>query len=168
MRGSSISGEGGGVMKKIIQEYRAFALKRNVLDMAVGIVVGGAFATIASSLVANVIAPILGMITSDVDLADLLIVLKEGKTAGPYLTLEQANKAGAVTLSYGMFLNSFISFLIVSWIAFLLVKGVNRIRQKEVVKDEVNHKDCPYCLSKVHKNASRCPYCTSEITAGAA
>ncbi|PPI83460.1 large conductance mechanosensitive channel protein MscL [Marinobacter maroccanus] len=155
-------------MKKIIQEYKAFALKGNVLDMAVGIVVGGAFATIASSLVANVIAPILGMITSDVDLADLFIVLKEGKTAGPYLTLEQANKAGAVTLSYGVFLNSFISFLIVSWIAFLLVKGINRVRQKEVIKEEIKTKDCPFCFSKVHKDAARCPYCTSEIKSGAA
>lgn len=152
-------------MRKIIQEYKAFALKGNVLDMAIGIVVGGAFATIASSLVANVLAPVLGIITSDVDLADLFIVLKDGKTSGPYLTLEQANKDGAVTLSYGVFLNSFISFLIVSWIAFLLVKGVNRVRQKELIKEEVNHKDCPYCFSKIHINAARCPCCTSEITA---
>lgn len=93
-------------MKKIIQEYKSFAVKGNVLDMAVGIVVGGAFATIASSLVANVIAPILGVLTSGVDLADLFWVLQEGKTPGPYLTLEQANKAGAVTLGYGLFLNS--------------------------------------------------------------
>lgn len=155
-------------MNKALQEYKAFAMKGNVVDMAIGIVVGGAFATIASSLVANIIAPVLGLIMSDVDLADLFIVLKEGTSSGPYLTLEQANKAGAVTLGYGMFLNSVISFIIVSWFAFLLVKGVNRGRETEVSKAEVTHKDCPYCFSKVHKAAVKCPCCTSEIDGGTA
>ncbi len=99
--------------------------------MAIGIVVGGAFATITSSLVSNVIAPVFGLLTSGVDLADLFLVLKEGSEGSPYITLEDANKDGAVTLSYGLLLNSVISFLIVSWIAFLMVKGINHLRQDE-------------------------------------
>lgn len=151
-------------MKKIIYEYKQFAIKGNVLDMAVGIVVGGAFATIASSLVANVIAPIIGLFTSGVDLADLFIVLKSGNPEGPYSTLDQANKAGAVTLSYGLFFNSLFSFMIVSWIAFLLVKGLNSIRDKEVKQDVVASKECPFCYSKIHVKATRCASCTSEIS----
>ncbi|MFE8070276.1 large conductance mechanosensitive channel protein MscL [Marinobacteraceae bacterium S3BR75-40.1] len=150
-------------MKKILQEYKAFALKGNVLDMAVGIVVGGAFATIASSLVANVIAPSLGLFTSGVDLADLFVVLKEGKAGAPYATLEMANRDGAVTLSYGLFLNSLFSFAIVSWIAFFLVKGINRIRERESHREQVVHKECPFCFSQVHIQAVRCPYCTSNL-----
>lgn len=150
-------------MNKIISEYKAFALTGNVLDMAIGIVIGGAFATIASSLVANVIAPLIGIATSGVDLADLFIILKEGKVGSPYLTLEQANSDGAVTLSYGLFLNSLFSFIIVSWIAFLFVKGTNRIREKEVKNDEVIHKDCPFCFSKIHRDATKCSFCASEL-----
>ena len=150
-------------MKKMIQEYKAFAIKGNVLDMAVGIVVGGAFATIASSLVANVFAPLIGLATSGVDLANLLLVLQEGQTGGPYLTLEQANKDGAVTLSYGLFLNSLLSFFIVTWIVFFFVKGINNVREKEVKKVEVVHKECPHCFSKIHLQAKRCAFCTSEV-----
>lgn len=150
-------------MKKIIAEYKAFAVKGNVLDMAVGIVVGGAFATIASSLVTNVVAPLLGLFTSGVDLADLFWVLKKGAEGGPYLTLAEANRDGAVTLSYGLFFNSLFSFIIVSWIAFLFVKGLNRMRETEVKKDLVVTRDCPFCYSKIHRNALRCPQCTSVL-----
>lgn len=151
-------------MKKIIFEYKAFAVKGNVLDMAIGIVIGGAFATITSSLVANVIAPLIGIVTSGVDLADLFIVLKEGVVGSPYYTLTQANKDGAVTLSYGLFLNSLFSFLIVSWVAFFFVKGINQIREKEVKKEQVLNKECPFCFSKVHINATKCAHCISELS----
>lgn len=153
-------------MSKIVNEYKAFAVKGNVLDMAVGIVVGGAFATIASSLVSNIIAPVVGLMTSGVDLADLFMVLKQGETPGPYVTLEQANKAGAVTLSYGLFINSLFSFIIVSWFAFFLVKGINRLRESEVKHDTAASKSCLYCCSKVPVKASRCPYCTSQLQDG--
>ena len=123
-------------MRSIINEYREFALKGNVLDMAVGIVVGGAFATIASSLVDNLVSPVLGALTSGVDLADLFFVLKTGAQGGDYLTLAAANADGAVTLSYGLFLNSVFSFLIVSWFAFLLVKGINHWRKSEDIQEE--------------------------------
>ena len=150
-------------MKKMVGEYKSFALKGNVLDMAIGIVVGGAFATITSSLVSNIIAPILGLLTSGVDLADLFFVLKEGASGGPYQTLAQANKDGAVTIGYGLFFNSLCSFAIVSWVAFLFVKGINNVRAREDKLDKVTTKDCPYCFSKIHKKATRCPSCTSNI-----
>jgi large conductance mechanosensitive channel len=149
-------------MKSIINEYKKFALKGNVLDMAIGIVVGGAFATIASSLVDNIIAPILGLLTSGVDLADLFIVLKGGETGGSYHTLQQANGDGAVTLSYGVFLNSIFSFLIVTWFAFLLVKGINHVRQKEEAMEEKQSKECGLCFSAIDKRATRCAFCGSE------
>jgi large conductance mechanosensitive channel len=150
-------------MKKILAEYKEFALKGNVLDMAIGIVIGGAFATIASSLVANIIAPVLGYLSSGVDTADLFFVLKEGASGAPYLTLDQANKDGAVTLSYGLFINSVFSFLIVSWIAFLLVTAINRINRKEQRAFFKKTKDCPMCYSEIHKEATVCPQCTSKL-----
>lgn len=151
------------IMNRMFKEYRAFALKGNVLDMAVGIVVGGAFATIASSLVTNVIAPLLGLFTSGMDMADLFVVLKEGVNGGAYVTLNDANKDGAVTLSYGLFLNSLFSFVIVSWFAFLLVKGINQIKAKEEKVEIKETKKCPFCYSAIHVKASRCPNCTSEL-----
>jgi len=150
-------------MNKIFQEYKAFVLKGNVLDMAIGIVVGGAFATIASSLVANIIAPTFGALTSGVDMADLFIVLKEGVKGGSYITLDHANKDGAVTLSYGLFINSVISFLIVSWFAFVLVKGINRLKVLELKKEGVATKNCSFCFSVINIKATKCPKCTADI-----
>ncbi|CCQ10486.1 Large-conductance mechanosensitive channel [Pseudoalteromonas luteoviolacea B = ATCC 29581] len=150
-------------MKKVLAEYKAFAVKGNVLDMAVGIVVGGAFATIATSLVANIIAPVIGLLTSGVDLADLFVVLKQGTVGGEYATLADANKDGAVTLSYGLFLNSIFSFTIVSWFAFFFVRAINSIREAEAKSDSKVTKDCAFCLSKIPKNAVKCAYCTSDL-----
>ncbi|MBA6329023.1 large conductance mechanosensitive channel protein MscL [Colwellia sp. MB02u-6] len=150
-------------MKKIFAEYKAFALKGNVLDIAIGIVVGGAFATITSSLVANVIAPSIGLFTSGVDLADLFLVLKNGVQGGPYLTLALANKDGAVTLSYGLFINSVFSFMIVSWFAFILVKGINRIKDTESKQVGKVTKNCQFCYSVINIKASKCPQCTANL-----
>lgn len=151
------------MMKAIIEEYKKFALKGNVLDMAVGIVVGGAFATISSSFVDNLISPILGLITSGVDMADLFWVLKSGPQGGEYVTLEAANKDGAVTLSYGLLINALFSFFIVSWFAFLLVKGVNHVHQKEKIQEEKEVKECLYCYSSIDKRATKCSFCASEL-----
>ena len=148
-------------MKKIINEYKKFALKGNVLDMAVGIVVGGAFATIASSFVDNLVSPVLGLLMSGVDMADLFLVMKDGTTGGDYVTLAAANQDGAVTLSYGLLINSIFSFFIVSWFAFVLVKGVNHLRQKEQVIAEKEFKECPFCFSAIDKRASKCACCAS-------
>ncbi|MBA6223638.1 large conductance mechanosensitive channel protein MscL [Colwellia sp. MB02u-18] len=150
-------------MKKIFAEYKAFALKGNVLDIAIGIVVGGAFATITSSLVANVIAPTIGLFTSGVDLADLFLVLKNGVQGGPYPTLVLANKDGAVTLSYGLFINSVFSFIIVSWFAFILVKGINRIKDAESKQVDKATKNCQFCYSVINIKASKCPQCTANL-----
>ena len=153
-------------MRQILDEYKEFALKGNVLDMAIGIVIGGAFATIASSLVANIIAPVVGFLSSGVDTADLFLVLKEGGAGAPYLTLDQANKDGAVTLSYGLFINSVFSFFIVSWIAFILVKAFNRVNRKEERDLFKKTKDCPMCFSEISKKAMVCPQCTSKLENG--
>ena len=153
-------------MRQILDEYKEFALKGNVLDMAIGIVIGGAFATIASSLVANIIAPVVGFLSSGVDTADLFLVLKEGGAGAPYLTLDQANKDGAVTLSYGLFINSVFSFFIVSWIAFILVKAINRVNRKEERDLFKKTKDCPMCFSEISKKAMVCPQCTSKLENG--
>jgi large conductance mechanosensitive channel len=150
-------------MNKVFLEYKKFALKGNVVDMAVGIVIGGAFATIASSLVTNIIAPVIGLFSSGVDLADLFVVLQKGVQGGPYSTLEQANKDGAVTISYGLFLNSVISFLIVSWFAFFIVKGVNQVNRKEEKDTLKATKTCTKCYSEINKKATVCPQCTSEL-----
>ena len=153
-------------MNKIFEEYKAFALKGNVVDMAIGIVVGGAFATIASSLVANIIAPTLGLFTSVVDMADLFFVLKGGTQGGPYATLELANKDGAVTLSYGLFINSLFSFMIVSWFAFVLVKGINRLKAAESHKEGKATKSCQFCCSVINIKATKCPLCTADLQQG--
>jgi large conductance mechanosensitive channel len=149
-------------MKKLFAAYKEFALKGNVLDMAIGIVIGGAFATIATSLVANIFAPIIGLFTSGADMADLFIVLKQGIAGGPYTTLDHANKDGAVTLSYGLFFNSVFSFLIVSWFAFIIVKSVNRINKLEEKIELKSTKECPFCCSQINVQAVVCPQCTSQ------
>jgi large conductance mechanosensitive channel len=134
-----------------------------VLDIA--IVVGGAFATIiiTSSLVANVIAPTIGLFSSGVDLADLFFVLKNGVQGGPYLTLALANKDGAVTLSYGLFINSVFSFIIVYWFVFILVKGINRIKDAESKQVGKATKNCQFFYSVINTNASKCPQCKENL-----
>jgi len=148
----------------MFKEFKEFALKGNVMDMAVGIIIGGAFGTIVNSLVKDVIMPPIGLMLGKVDFVNLFAVLKEGKTPGPYETLASATQAGAVTLNYGMFFNTVISFLILAFTIFLLVRWMNRLRQGQEPKgDETNVKDCLFCFSSVNIKAVRCPYCTSEL-----
>jgi large conductance mechanosensitive channel len=115
----------------MLKEFREFAVKGNVLDMAVGIIIGGAFGTIVKSLVDNVIMPPVGMLLGGVDFENLFVVLREGAQAAPYATVEAAREAGAVTINYGLFLNSVIAFLLVAWAVFLIVKGFNAVRRRE-------------------------------------
>ena len=148
----------------MLKEFREFAMRGNVVDMAVGIIIGGAFGTIVKSLVADVIMPPIGLLLGGVDFADFFVVLKEGATAGPYATIEAATEAGAVTLGYGLFVNAVISFLIVAFAVFLLIKSVNKMkRQEETAPAEPTTKECPKCCSTIPIKATRCPNCTSEI-----
>ena len=149
----------------MFKEFKEFAMRGNVVDMAVGIIIGGAFGTIVKSLVSDVMMPPIGLLLGGVDFSDLFLTLKEGSTAGPYATLAIAQKAGAVTISYGVFINAVISFLIVAFAVFLLIKGLNKLqREKEQPAAAPTSKDCPFCYSSISIKAKRCPNCTSELS----
>jgi large conductance mechanosensitive channel len=147
----------------MLQEFKQFAMRGNVVDMAVGIIIGGAFGTIVKSLVADVIMPPIGLLLGGVDFSELFITLKEGATAGPYATLAMAQEAGAVIISYGLFINSVISFLIVAFAVFLLIKSLNKLQLEKPVVDEETTKECPFCMSTIAIKATRCPNCTSSL-----
>ncbi|MBA3004196.1 MAG: large-conductance mechanosensitive channel protein MscL [Desulfurivibrio sp.] len=149
----------------MLKEFKEFAMRGNVVDMAVGIIIGGAFGTIVKSLVSDVIMPPIGLLLGGVDFSDLFITLKEGATVGPYATLANAQSAGAVTISYGLFINAVISFLIVAFAVFMLIKGINRLEHlKEAPQaTEPTTKECPHCCSTMAIKATRCPHCTSEL-----
>ena len=149
----------------MLKEFKEFAMKGNVVDMAVGIIIGGAFGTIVKSLVSDVIMPPIGLLLGGVDFSELFVVLKAGETAGPYLTLADAQAAGAVTINYGIFVNTVISFVIVAFATFLLIKGMNSLKRKEEAPPPApTTKKCPYCLSDIAIEATRCAFCTSELT----
>lgn len=149
----------------MLEEFKKFAMRGNVVDMAVGIIIGGAFGTIVKSLVDDVIMPPIGLLLGGVDFSDLFITLKEGATAGPYATVEAAKEAGAVTLNAGLFINSVISFTIVAFAVFLLIKGMNSLQKKEEAPPaEPTEKECPHCFTSIPIKAKRCPHCTSELS----
>jgi len=137
----------------MFKEFKEFAVKGNVVDMAVGIIIGAAFGTIVKSLVDDVIMPPIGLLLGRVDFSNLVITLKEG-----------AEGVAPVTLRYGAFLNTIVSFLIVSFAVFFLVKGINRLKRQEAAPPaEPATKDCPYCFSAIPIKATRCPHCTSGL-----
>ena len=148
----------------MLTEFKDFAMRGNVVDMAVGIIIGAAFGTIVKSLVDDVIMPPIGLLLGNVDFSNLFITLKQGVTAGPYLTLADAKKAGAVILSYGSFFNTIISFIIVAFSVFLLIKGMNKLkRQQEAPPAAPTTKECPHCLSTIPIKATKCAHCTSNL-----
>ncbi len=150
----------------MLKEFRKFAMRGNVVDMAVGIIIGAAFGSIVSSLVADIIMPPIGLVLGNVDFTNLFLTLKEGELAGPYAALADAQAAGAVTINYGLFINTIISFLIIAFAIFLLVRGVNRLQEEEqALPEEPTTKDCPFCFSEISIHASRCPHCTSQLEA---
>jgi len=150
----------------MLKEFKEFAMRGNVLDMAVGIIIGAAFGTIVNSLVADVIMPPIGMLLGNIDFNNLFAVLKEGKVAAPYLSLAAAKEAGAVTINYGFFINTIITFLIVAFAVFLLIRSVNKlVKQQEAPPAVPTTKECPYCLSTIPIKATRCGHCTSELRA---
>lgn len=144
-------------------------MRGNVVDMAVGIVIGAAFGTIIKSMVADVIMPPLGLLLNGVDFADMFVVLKEGSTAAaPYLSMQAAKDAGAVTLNYGAFLNTVVSFLIMAFAIFMLVKGMNSMKKKEAAAPAApTTRPCPMCATEIPIPAKRCPNCTSEVAPAA-
>jgi large conductance mechanosensitive channel len=149
----------------MLKEFKEFAMRGNVVDMAVGIIVGAAFGTIVKSLVSDIIMPPIGLLLGNVDFSNFFAVLKQGTMAGPYASLVDAQKAGAVTINYGMFANTIISFLIVAFAVFLLIRQINRFKRREEAPAEPTTKDCPYCLSSIPYKATRCAHCTSELSA---
>jgi large conductance mechanosensitive channel len=153
--------------RTMLKEFREFAMRGNVVDMAVGIIIGAAFGGIVSSFVADVIMPPIGLLLGNVDFANLFLVLKEGTVSQPYASLADAKNAGAVTINYGLFLNTVVSFLIVALSVFFVVRSVNTMkREKEVPPAAPTTKECPYCLSVIPLKAVRCAHCTSELKNG--
>ena len=150
----------------MFKEFKEFAIRGNVVDMAVGIIMGGAFGTIAKSLVDDVIMPPIGMLLGGVDFANLLLVIKEGAKPGPYAALADAKAAGAVTINYGVLLNNVVAFLIVALAVFFLVRGINALRRKQpAAAPAPDTKACPFCASTIALKATRCPHCTSQLAA---
>jgi large conductance mechanosensitive channel len=148
----------------MFKEFREFAMRGSVMDMAVGIIIGAAFGAIVSSLVSDVLMPPIGMLLGRVDFTNLYVVIAAGKVAGPYASLAAAQQAGAVTLNYGLFINKIISFLIVAFSLFLIIRSMNQMVKKQAAAPaEPTTKECPFCFTQVPIKAVRCPNCTSEL-----
>jgi large conductance mechanosensitive channel len=148
----------------MLKEFKEFAMRGTVLDMAVGIIIGAAFGTIVNSLVQDVIMPPVGLLLGNVDFSNIFVVLREGKVAGPYASAAAAKSAGAVTVNFGVFINTIISFLIIAFAVFLLVRTVNKLKRQETTPPPApTTKECTYCLSHIPIKATRCPNCTSEL-----
>jgi len=148
----------------MLKEFKEFAMRGNVVDMAVGIIIGAAFGTIVKSLIADIIMPPIGLLLGNVDFSNLFFVIKQGASAGPFATVAEAQKAGAVTINYGAFINTVISFLVVAFSVFILIRGMNKLkREEEAVPEEPTTKECPRCFSTISINATRCAFCTSEL-----
>ena len=153
----------------MLKEFKEFVMRGNVLDMAVGIIMGVAFGLIVNSLVQDVIMPPIGLLLGHIDFANMFTVLKEGgKAAGPYGTLAAAKAAGAVTMNWGVFVNTVINFVLEAFAIFIIVKVVNKARKdrKPASPPEPTTKECPYCISVIPVKATRCPHCTSDVKTG--
>ncbi len=145
----------------MIKEFKEFALKGNVIDLAVGVIIGGAFGKLITSLVNDIIMPLIGLLLGKVDFSNLFLTLGDGV----FKTVADAKTAGVATLNYGLFLNSILDFVIIAFSIFLVIKQMNRLKPKKVepIVVPANIRSCPYCFSEVHTNATRCPHCTSEL-----
>jgi large conductance mechanosensitive channel len=148
----------------MLKEFKEFAMRGNVIDMAVGIIIGAAFGTIVNSLVQDVIMPPIGLLLGNVDFSNIFAVIKEGKVPGPYASIAAAKAAGAVTINFGVFVNTIISFILIAFAVFLLVRAINKLRRQEEAPPPVpTTKECTYCFSSIPMKATRCPNCTSEL-----
>jgi large conductance mechanosensitive channel len=150
----------------MVKEFKEFIMRGNVMDMAVGIIIGAAFGGIVKSLVDDVIMPPIGLLLGKVDFANLFAVLKQGAVPGPYASVAAAKAGGAVTLNFGLFINTIINFLIVGFAIFMVVKGINKLRRPQPAPAAApTTKDCPHCFTAIPIKATRCPNCTSELKA---
>jgi large conductance mechanosensitive channel len=148
----------------MLKEFKEFAIQGNMVDMAVGIIIGAAFGVIVTSLVNDIIMPPIGMLLGGVDFNNLYILLQEGSPGAPYASLADAQAAGAVTINYGVFINALISFLVIAMAVFFLIRAMNRaMRPAEETPEEATSKECPFCYSTISVKASRCPNCTSQL-----
>jgi large conductance mechanosensitive channel len=148
------------------EEFKKFAMKGNVIDLAIGVVIGGAFGKIVSSLVSDIIMPLVGMLIGNIDFSNLFLTLGDGT----FTTIEEAQKAGVATLNYGLFINNVINFLIIAFSIFIVIKQINRLSFKIKKKPEsepepepITTKVCQYCYSEIHIDAIKCPHCTSTL-----
>lgn len=148
------------IAKKAVNDYKKFAIKGNVIDMAIGVVIGSAFTNIVNTIVSSTITPIVSLFTSNVDLSTLFITLK----GGTFSTLEEAKAAGAITLNYGSLINAILNFFIVSVVLFIIVKIISASNKKDAKVNEKKTKECPYCLSTVPIKATKCAFCTSDLS----
>ena len=152
-------------MKNFFSEFKKFIARGSVMDMAVGIIIGAAFTKIVNSLVADIIMPPIGILLGNVDFTNWFVVLRDGaETAAPYVSLEAAKAAGAVTMNIGFFINSIISFLIVAIAIFSIIKVINKMKEEPApAPADPTTKECPHCFSTINIKATKCPHCTSDI-----
>lgn len=154
-------------MKKILKEFQEFAIQGNMIDMAVGMIIGAAFKDLVNSLVSDLIMPVISLFTGKLDFSNLFISLN----GVHYATLKEATDAGASTIKYGLFITEIINFLIMAFVIFMVVREINHVKKALAAKPEEpkapaepTEKECPYCLTKINIHATRCPHCTSELT----
>ena len=145
----------------MFKEFKQFVLRGNVLDLAIAVILGSAFGAIVTSLVKDIIMPPIGLLLSGVDFSNIYVILKAGSPAPPYPSLADAQTAGAVTINFGLFINVTITFLIVAFVIFLLLRGVSRLQKKPEAVPTT--KMCTHCMSTIHIDAHRCPFCTSDL-----
>lgn len=148
----------------MIKAFKEFAMRGNVIDMAVGIILGSAFGNIIKSLVDDILMPPIGLLLGGVDFSNFFLILKEGTPPQPYSSIAAAQEAGAVTINWGIFINTVISFLIIASAVFLIIQSINKLKKEEIPAPiKPITKACPFCTNDIPINATRCPYCTSEL-----
>lgn len=143
----------------MIKDFKEFAMRGNIVDLAVAVIIGGAFGKIVSSFVDDIIMPLLGLLIGGVDFTNLFISL-DGTS---YDTLRAAQEAGAATLNYGNFLGYVFDFLVIAFSIFMVIRQLSKLKKKEEIIEEITTKDCPYCITEIPLPATRCPFCTSEL-----
>lgn len=154
-------------IRGFLREFREFAVRGSVVDMAVGIIIGAAFTSVVQSLVNDVLMPPIGLFVGDDDFKNLFVTLRQGNPPGPYPSVEAAKAAGAVSINLGLFANAVLSFTLVAFATFMLVRMVNRLRRNQAPPPPPSTRKCPFCVSDIAMAATRCPRCTSEVTPAA-